>query len=42
LRLGGLLVLPEVGHMGAQFLFLDLYFLAIDVKIALEVFFALL
>ena len=41
LGLGGLLVLPEVRHVGAQFLFLDLDFLAVDVEIALEVFFAL-
>ena len=42
LGLGGLLVLPEVGHMGAQFLFFDLDFLAIDIQIAFQVVLALL
>ena len=42
LCLGGLLVLPKVGHVGSQFFFLDLDFLAVDVQIAFEVFLALL
>ena len=42
LCLGGLLVLPEVGHMGAEFLFLDLDLFPIDVEISFQVFFALL